>query len=39
MVKKLLENVIRRHLGWLVVWGNIFGAVIGVVSKVVGYGK
>jgi uncharacterized membrane protein YheB (UPF0754 family) len=39
MVKKLLENVIRRHLGWLVVWGNIFGALIGVISKVVGYGK
>lgn len=39
MVKRLLENVIRQHLGWLVVWGNVFGALIGVVSKIVGYGK
>jgi hypothetical protein len=21
-----MERVIRSHLGWLVVWGNVFGA-------------
>ena len=24
-VKLLLEGVMRKHLGWLVVWGNVFG--------------
>ena len=28
-VTRLLEFVIRGHLGWLVVWGNVFGAIIG----------
>merc|ERR1712196_606715 len=23
-VKKLMEDVIRQHLGWLIVWGNVF---------------
>mmetsp|Transcript_25495 Transcript_25495/g.33311 ORF Transcript_25495/g.33311 Transcript_25495/m.33311 type:complete len:328 (+) Transcript_25495:184-1167(+) len=39
IVKALLEQVIRDHLGWLVVWGNIFGAVIGVISQEFGYGE
>jgi hypothetical protein len=36
-VRALLEEVIRVHLGWLVVWGNVFGALIGVVSTALGY--
>jgi hypothetical protein len=36
-VKEILENVIREHLGWLVVWGNIFGGLIGILSIVAGY--
>ena len=28
-VKKIVEEMIRRHLGWLVVWGGVFGGVIG----------
>lgn len=28
-VTRLLEFVIRGHLGWLIVWGNVFGAIIG----------
>lgn len=28
-VKKLIADVIRRHLGWLVVWGNLFGTLPG----------
>ena len=23
--RQLLEDVIREHLGWLVLWGNVFG--------------
>jgi hypothetical protein len=30
-VKRMMDDVIRTHLGWLVVWGNVFGAVLGVV--------
>ena len=36
-VKEILENVIRNHLGWLVVWGNIFGGAIGVIAIAAGY--
>jgi len=36
-VRALLEEVIRVHLGWLVVWGNVFGAAIGLVSTALGY--
>ena len=39
MVKELMEKVIREHLGWLVVWGNVFGGAIGVASAVGGYGS
>lgn len=38
-VKILMEEVIRKHLGWLVVWGNVFGGVIGIISKAAGYGS
>jgi hypothetical protein len=31
-VKRMIEDVIRKHLGWLVVWGNVFGALIGIAS-------
>lgn len=36
-VKNLMEEVIRTHLGWLIVWGNVFGSLIGIISKCVGY--
>jgi len=36
-VKTLMEEVIRTHLGWLIVWGNVFGSLIGVVSVALGY--
>eukprot|EP01012_Entosiphon_sulcatum_P044643 TRINITY_DN5942_c0_g1_i1.p1 TRINITY_DN5942_c0_g1~~TRINITY_DN5942_c0_g1_i1.p1 ORF type:complete len:301 (-),score=54.37 TRINITY_DN5942_c0_g1_i1:31-912(-) len=35
-VKQVLEDVIRDHLAWLVVWGNIFGGVLGVLSHFMG---
>lgn len=35
MVKKIIQDMLQRHLGWLVVWGGIFGGLIGVVLEVV----
>eukprot|EP00746_Dinoflagellata_sp_MGD_P136064 gnl/MRDRNA2_/MRDRNA2_70051_c0_seq2.p1 gnl/MRDRNA2_/MRDRNA2_70051_c0~~gnl/MRDRNA2_/MRDRNA2_70051_c0_seq2.p1 ORF type:complete len:115 (+),score=34.11 gnl/MRDRNA2_/MRDRNA2_70051_c0_seq2:138-482(+) len=35
IVKTLIEDVIRDHLGWLVVWGNIFGSIIGIIALTV----
>lgn len=37
MVRDLLEEVMRKHLGWLIVWGNVFGGLIGLVSTMAGY--
>jgi len=34
-VKELLEGVMRKHLGWLVVWGNVFGGTIGLITKAI----
>jgi len=31
-VKTILEKIIREHLGWLVVWGGVFGGVIGLLA-------
>ncbi len=31
-VKGIIEEMIRQHLGWLVVWGGVFGAFIGFLS-------
>jgi hypothetical protein len=36
LVKQLMEEVMRKHLGWLIVWGNVFGALIGVVTLAAG---
>lgn len=36
-VKLLLSAVMEKNLGWLVVWGNVFGALIGIISEGVGY--
>lgn len=32
MVKDIIQEMIRVHLGWLVVWGGVFGAIIGMVT-------
>ena len=34
-VKELIQEVIRKQLGWLVVWGNVAGALIGVATVLV----
>lgn len=31
-VKQILSDLIREHLGWLVVWGGVFGALIGLIA-------
>ncbi|MGB1883377.1 MAG: DUF445 domain-containing protein [Gammaproteobacteria bacterium] len=31
MVKNIVEDMIRKHLGWLVVWGGVFGGLIGLI--------
>ena len=33
MVKKIIQDMIRTHLGWLVVWGGVFGGLIGFVTS------
>ncbi|MEZ4664812.1 MAG: DUF445 family protein [Caldilineaceae bacterium] len=30
-VKEIIQEMIRSHLGWLVVWGGVFGGLIGLV--------
>jgi len=33
MVKMIIQEMIRKHLGWLVVWGGVFGGLIGLVAS------
>ena len=32
MVKKIVEEMISKYLGWLVLWGGVFGAIIGGIT-------
>lgn len=32
MIKEMIQKIIREHLGWLVVWGAVFGGLIGFIS-------
>lgn len=32
MVKIIMEEMIKEHLGWLVVWGGVFGGLIGLIA-------
>lgn len=32
MVKEIVQKMIKEHLGWLVVWGGVFGGLIGLIS-------
>lgn len=36
MVKDIIQEMIKSHLGWLVVWGGFFGGLIGLVAHIVG---
>ena len=31
-VKKIIQDLIDKHLGWLVIWGGVFGGFIGIIS-------
>ncbi|MEC8594491.1 MAG: DUF445 domain-containing protein, partial [SAR324 cluster bacterium] len=31
-VKEIVEDMIRQHLDWLVVWGGVFGGLIGLLT-------
>ncbi len=33
MVKEIVQKMIREHLDWLVVWGGVFGGLIGLASS------
>jgi len=33
-VKEIIEEMIRKHLGWLIVWGGVFGGLIGFITAV-----
>lgn len=35
MVKEMMQDLMREHLGWLVVWGGVFGGLIGLISSFV----
>ena len=35
MVKEIVQAMIRKHLGWLVVWGGVFGGLIGLVYTII----
>ncbi|MCV6608172.1 MAG: DUF445 domain-containing protein, partial [Campylobacterales bacterium] len=35
MVKEIVQKMIKEHLGWLVVWGAVFGGLIGFVSTII----
>lgn len=35
LVKDIMQRMIRKHLGWLVVWGAVFGGLIGLISSVI----
>ena len=37
MVKDLVQNMMQRHLGWLVVWGAVIGGLIGLVFSLLSF--
>ena len=37
VVRQMMEEVMREHLGWLIVWGNVFGGSIGLVARALGH--
>ena len=38
MIKDIMYVVVLHYLGWLVVWGCIFGSIMGVMCEAAGEG-
>ena len=36
MIKDIMQTMIREHLGWLVVWGAVFGGLLGLIVSLLG---
>ena len=34
-IKIIIENMIRKHLGWLIVWGGVFGGLFGLLFSMI----
>lgn len=34
LVKEIIQAMIKQHLGWLVVWGGVFGGLIGFIAAI-----
>ena len=32
-IKKMIKDIIDNHLGWLVIWGGVFGGFIGLIAS------
>lgn len=37
MIKDIMQSMIRQHLGWLVVWGAVFGGLLGLIVSLLGF--
>jgi uncharacterized membrane protein YheB (UPF0754 family) len=37
LVKDIIQQMIREHLGWLVVWGGVVGGLLGLVVAIAGH--
>ncbi len=35
MVKNIIQQMIKKHLGWLVVWGGVLGGLIGLLASTI----
>jgi uncharacterized membrane protein YheB (UPF0754 family) len=38
MITEMMDSILHAHLGWLIIWGNVFGGLIGLISQWAGYG-
>ena len=35
IIKNIVQDIIRKHLGWLIVWGGVFGGIIGLITAII----